>query len=124
METRRKVTEIERIARIFKLRPDEENIVLKVQDIVKAKDSEINKKKFSNDMLWAKIKKYEAEINNLHNEFAESVGITEHMMVKQSRDEINKNYQKLLEENHNLKETIRNYREYELNNKLDKIVNG
>lgn len=119
MET--KITDLQRIARIFKLKEDDTHLVLKIQDIIKAKDSEIKKKKFSNDILWAKNKQREAEINNLHNEFAESIGIAEHMRVKKSGEVTKKELNKALEEAHKLRETIRKYQEREFKDRLKQI---
>jgi hypothetical protein len=51
--------------------------------------------------------KLQAEIHNLKNEFVESIGIHEHMMVKQSRDVLRKELNKSLEETHRLNKTIR-----------------
>lgn len=122
MKTESKITTIQRIATIFKLKADDENLLLKVQDIVKAKEKKYKKQDFSYTMLKAQNERLKAEINNLHNEFAESIGINEHMMVKQSRDVLRKELNKALEENHKLNETIRQYREDEFNNKLKKII--
>ena len=51
----------------------------------------------------------------------ESIGIHEHMMVKQSRDNFKKENKKLLMENYNLRKSIEQYRENELKDKLKKI---
>lgn len=116
------ITEVERIAKIFKLKADDEYLVLKVGDIVKAKDKESKKKDFCNYVLKAQNDKLKKEINNLHNEFAESIGITEHMMIKQSRDVLKKELNKALEEKHKLNETIRKYKEREFKDRLKSIA--
>jgi hypothetical protein len=120
MET--KVTNIERIARIFNLKADDELLVLKIGDVVQAKDKAYKKKDFCNAMLKAKNDKLQAEIHNLKNEFAESIGITEHMMVKQSRDVLRKELNKSLEETHRLRSSIERYREREFKDRLKSIV--
>jgi hypothetical protein len=74
-------------------------------------------------MIKAQNDRLKKEIDNLHNEYAESIGINEYMMIKQSRDTIKKEFNKALIENHKLNETIRQYKEREFNDKLSKIVN-
>ena len=115
--------DIQRITRMFNLKADDEHLVLKIGDIVKAKEDKYKKQDFSYHMLKAQNEKLKKEINNLHNEFAENIGITEHMMVKQSRDVLRKELNKSLEETHRLNETIRRYKERELNDRLMKIIN-
>ena len=116
-------TDIQRIAKIFKLKPDDEHLVLKIGDIVKANEKKYKKQDFSYAMLKEQNERLKAEIINLHNEYAESIGISEYMMVKQSRDTMKKELNKALIENHRLNETIRQYKEREFNDKLSKIVN-
>lgn len=119
---RTQTTDIQRIANIFKVKPDE-YLVLKVQDIMKSKDSELKKKNFCNNMLKAQNDKLKSQIHNLKNEYAESIGIAEHMMVKQSRDVLRKELNKSLEENHKLRGMIEEYKKREFNERLSKIVN-
>jgi len=115
------ITDLQRIARIFKLKEDDTHLVLKIQDIIKAKDGEIKKKTFSNNILWAKNRQRESDIHNLKNEFAESIGIAEHMRVKKSGEVTKKELNKALQESHKLRETIRKYNEREFKDKLKKI---
>lgn len=116
-------TELERIANIFKLKPDEEHLVLKIGDIVKSKERKYKKQDFSYAMLKAQNDKLRKEISNLHNEYAENIGIKEYMMVKQSRDVLRKELNKSLEETHKLRSIIEGYKEREFNDRLKKIVN-
>lgn len=120
MET--KVTDMQRIARIFNLKADDPMLVLKIGDIVKAKEEKYKKQDFSYAMLKAQNERLKKDIHNLKNEFAESIGIHEHMMVKQSRDTIRKDLNKALMKNHELNEIIRMYKEREFNDRLIKIV--
>ncbi|NRU52421.1 hypothetical protein [Clostridium beijerinckii] len=122
MET--KITDIQRIATILKIKGDDEHLVLKIQDILKSNEKKYKKQDFSYAMLKAQNDRLKKDIDNLHSEYAESIGIHEHMMVKQSRDNMKKELNKVLIENHRLNETIRRYQEREFNNKLNKIVNG
>lgn len=121
MET--KVTDLQRIARIFNMKADDKYLVLKIGDVVKAKEKKYRKQDFSYAMLKAQNDKLRKEINNLHNEYAESVGITEHMMVKQSRDVLRKELNKSLEETHKLRRIIEEYKEREFKDRLMKIIN-
>ena len=116
-------TELQRIAKIFDLKPDDECLVLKIGDIIKAQNKKYKKKEFCNILLKEQVKKYEKQIHNLHNEFAENIGIDEYMRLKNSHDTLKKNYQKALEDNHNLRSSIEMYRENELMDKLKRIVN-
>jgi hypothetical protein len=61
------------------------------------------------------------QVDILHNEYTESIGIHEHIMVKNSRDTIRKDLNKALMKNHKLNETIRKYQEREFKDKLKKI---
>jgi preprotein translocase subunit SecD len=115
------ITDIERIAKIFKLDPKDELLVLKIGDIVKAKDKEIKKKKFSNDILYSKVKQRETQIHNLKSEYVESIGITEHMIIKQSRDVLRKELNKSLKETYRLRKIIEGYQEREFKDRLKKI---
>lgn len=120
MET--KVTDLQRIAKIFNLKEDE-FLPLKINDIVKVQDKKYKKQDFSYYMIKAQNDKLKKEIDNLHNEFAESIGITEHMMVKQSRDVLKKELNKALEEKHKLRRIIEEYKEREFKDRLMKIIN-
>jgi len=122
MKTKVEITDIERIANMFKLKADDEYLVLKVGDIVKAKDKAYKKKDFSYAMLKAQNDRLKADIHNLKSEYAESIGIHEHMMVKQSRDVMKKELNKALEETHKLNETIRKYKEREFKDRLKSII--
>ena len=62
-----------------------------IQDKIKKKNKESKKNEFCYYMVKAQNKKLESEVHNLKNEFSESVGIGEHMMVKQSRDNYKNN---------------------------------
>ena len=92
-----------------------------IQDKIKKKDSEIGKKKFLNEYLKVQVDNLKREIHNLQSEYAESIGIHEHMIVKNSRDNYKKELNKALEENHKLNETIRIYKEREFKDRLKKI---
>ena len=118
MET--KVTDLQRIARIFNLKQDE-FLPLKINDIVKAQDKKYKKQDFSYAMLKAQNERLKKDIHNLKNEFAESVGIHEYMMVKNSRDTIQKQLNKVLEENHKRNETVRKFNDREFKDKLKRI---
>lgn len=114
-------TELQRIANVLGINTNAENLCLLIQDKIKEKDKEVKKKKFCNDMLVATNDRLQKQIKNLHNEYEESIGIQEHMIVKQSRDVIKKELNKTLEENHKLNETIRKYKEREFKDRLKKI---
>ena len=116
-------TELQRIANVLGINTDVEDNELYhlIQDKIKKKNKESKKNEFCYYMVKAQNKKLESEIKNLHNEFAESIGIHEHMMVKQSRDNFKKENKKLLMENYNLRKSIEQYRENELKDKLKKI---
>jgi cell division protein FtsB len=118
----RKVTDIQRIANILKIKGDNEYLVLKIQDVLRTKENKYKKQDFSYAMLKAQNDRLKKEINNLHNKYAESIGIHEHMMVKQSRDVLKKELNKTLEENHRLRSIIEGYKESEFNNRLNKII--
>jgi cell division protein FtsB len=118
-----KITDIQRIATILKIKGDDEHLVLKIQDVLKSNEKKYKKQDFSYAMLKAQNDRLKKEIDNLHNEYAESIGINEYMMIKQSRDTIKKEFNKALIENHKLNETIRQYKEREFNDKLSKIIN-
>jgi len=117
------INELQRIANILGIKSniDESRLCLLIQDKIKEQDKNIKKNDFCYQMLKAKVKGYENQIHNLKNEYAESIGIHEHMMVKQSRDTIKKELNKTLIENHKLNETIRKYKEREFKDRLNKI---
>ena len=116
-------TELQRIGKVLGINTDVEDNELYhlIQDKIKKKNKESKKNEFCYYMVKAQNKKLESEIKNLHNEFAESIGIHEHMMVKQSRDNFKKENKKLLMENYNLRKSIEQYRENELKDKLKRI---
>ena len=118
-----KMNELQRIGRILGVKADVDDNELYhlIQDKIKKKDKEVEKNTFCYHMVKAQNEKLKSEIKNLHNEYAESIGIHEHMMVKQSRDTINKELKKALIENNNLRNSIEQYRENELKDKLKKI---
>lgn len=91
-------TELQRIGKVLGINTDVEDNELYhlIQDKIKKKNKESKKNEFCYYMVKAQNKKLESEIKNLHNEFAESIGIHEHMMVKQSRDNFKKENKKLL----------------------------
>jgi cell division protein FtsB len=119
----KRITDIQRIANILKIKGQDEYLVLRIQDVLRAKENKYKKQDFSYAMLKAQNEKFKKEIDNLHSEYAESIGIHEYMMVKQSREVLKKELNKTLEENHKLNKTIRKYKEREFNDRLKKIVN-
>jgi hypothetical protein len=120
MET--KVTDLQRIANLLKIKGDDQYLVLKIQDVIKAKENKYKKQDFSYAMLKAQNDRLYLDIENLHNKFAESIGIHEHIMVKQSRDIIKKENGKLLEENHKLRSIVEGYRKRDCNDRIKSIV--
>ena len=116
-------TELQRIGKVLGINTDVEDNELYhlIQDKIKKKNKESKKNEFCYYMVKAQNQKLESEIKNLHNEYAESVGIGEHIMVKQSRDNYKSNNKKLLEDNYNLRKSIEEYRKIELKNKIKKI---
>lgn len=116
-------TELQRIANVLGINTtlDDNRLCLLIQDKIKEKDKQVKEKDFCYYMVKAKNEKLESEIKNLHNEYAESIGIHEHMKVKQSKDVIKKQLNKALEENHKLNETIRIYKEREFKDRIKKI---
>ena len=118
-----KMNELQRVGRVLGIKADvdDKTMCLLIQDKIKKKDSEIGKKKFLNEYLKAQVDNLKKEIKNLHNEYAENIGIHEHMMVKQSRDTMRKELNKALEENYNLRKSIEQYREIDFMNKLKRI---
>jgi len=104
-------SELQRIANILGIKSnvEESRLCLLIQDKIKEKDKNIKK----NDFCY--------QIHNLNNEYAECIGIHEHIIVKQSIDVIKKQLNKALEDNHKLNETIRKYKEREFKDRLNKI---
>ena len=117
------MNELQRIGRILGISTnmDDNRLCLLIQDKIKEKDKQVKEKTFNYYMVKAQKDRLKSEINNLHNEFAESVGIQEYMMVKQSRDSFKKDNKKLLMENYNLRKSIEQYRDNKLKDKLKKI---
>lgn len=115
------VTDLQRIANVLKIKGDDEYLVLKIQDVLKAKENKYKKQDFSYSMLKAQNDRLKADIHNLKNEFADSVGIHEYMMVKNSRDNIQKQLNKALEENHNRNEIMRKFNDRAFKDRLKQI---
>lgn len=117
------MTELQRIGRILGVKADvdDKTMCLLIQDKIKEKDSLVKEKTFCYYMVKAQNKKLESQIHNLKNEYAECVGIHEYMMVKQSRDAIRKELNKVLEENHKRNETMRKFNDRDFKEKLKKI---
>lgn len=117
------MNELQRIGRILGIKADvdDKTLCLLIQDKIKKKDSEVKKKNFSNNVLIEKIKSYENQIHNLQNEYAESVGLQEHMMLKKSYTTLKKDYNKVLEDRHNLRKSIELYRANYLQDKIKAI---
>ena len=117
------MNELQRIGRVLGISTDmdESRLCLLIQDKIKKKDEKIKEKEFCYYMVKAQNEKLQSEIKNLHNEYAESIGIHEHMMVKQSRDNYKKDNKKLLMENYNLRKSIEQYRDSDLKSKLKAI---
>lgn len=118
------MSELQRIGRILGVKADvdDKTMCLLIQDKIKAKDKQVKEKEFSYYMVKAQNEKLSNQVHSLKNEFAESVGIQEHMMLKNSCENLKKNNKNLLEENYNLRKSIEQYREYELKDRLNKIV--
>jgi preprotein translocase subunit SecD len=116
-------TELQRIANVLGINTtlDDNRLCLMIQDKIKEKDKQVKEKTFNYYMIKSQKDKLESQIHNMKNEYAESIGIHEHMMVKQSKDTIKKQLNKALEENHKLNETIRKYTEREFKDRLKKI---
>jgi hypothetical protein len=117
------MNELQRIGRILGVKADvdDKTMCLLIQDKIKKKDSEVKKKNFSNNVLMEKVKSYESEIHNLKNEYAESVGLQEYMMLKKSYNTLKKDYNKVLEDRHNLRKSIELYRANYLQDKIKAI---
>lgn len=118
------MSELQRIGRILGVKADvdDKTMCLLIQDKIKAKDKQVKEKEFSYYMVKAQNEKLSNQVHSLKNEFAESVGIQEHMMLKNSCENLKKNNKNLLEENYNLRKSIEQYREYELKDRLNKII--
>lgn len=119
------MTELQRIGRILGIKADvdDKTMCLLIQDKIKEKDKQVKEKTFSYYMVKAQNEKLSNQVHNLQNEFAESIGIQEYMMVKNSRDNYKKNNKTLLEENYNLRKSIELYRANDLRNKI-KVIEG
>ena len=117
------MNQLERIGRILGISTnlDDNRLCLLIQDKIKEKDKEVKEKTFNYYMVKAQNKRLESEVQNLHNEFAESIGINEHMMLKNSHKSLKKNNKNLLEENYNLRTSIEQYRENDLKDRIKKI---
>ena len=114
------MNELQRIGRVLGIKADVEDskLCLLIQDKIKEKDKQVKEKDFNYYMVKAQNERLKRDVHNLKNEYAESIGIHEHMMVKQSRDTMRKELNKALEENYNLRKSIELYR---VNNLKDKI---
>lgn len=113
-------TELQRIANVLGINTtlDDNRLCLMIQDKIKEKDKQVKEKTFNYYMEKAQKDRLKSELHNLKNEYAESIGIHEYMMIKQSRDTMRKELNKALEENYNLRKSIELYR---VNNLKDKI---
>lgn len=120
-----KMNELQRIGRILEIKADvdDSKLCLLIQDKIKEKNKQVKEKDFNYYMVKAQNDRLKSEVHNLKNEFAESIGTHDFMMVKQSRDNYKKNNKKLLEENYNLRKSIELYRENDLKTKI-KIIEG
>ena len=116
-------TELQRIANVLGINTtlDDNRLCLMIQDKIKEKDKQVKEKTFNYYMEKAQTDRLKSELHNLKNEYAESIGIHDYMMVKKSRDTIKKELNKALIENNNLRKSIEQYRENELKDKLKKI---
>ena len=118
------MTELQRIANVLKIKNiGDERLCLIIQDKIKEKDEEIKKLRFTNKILHSKTETSKIQVNNLKNEYAENIGIGEYMRIKNSYENLKSNYKKTLEDNHNLRSSIEQYRESELKDRLKKIIN-
>ena len=117
------MNELQRIGRILgvKVDVDDKTMCLLIQDKIKKKDILVKEKTFCYHMVKAQNKRLESQIHNLKNEYTECVGIHEYMSVKQSRDIIKKELNKVLEENHKRNEISRKFNERDFKEKLKKI---
>jgi len=117
------MNQLERIGRILGISTnmDESRLCLTIQDKIKEKDSKLKEKDFCYYMVKAKNERLESQVHNLKNEYAESIGIQEHMMLKNSHESLKKNNKNLLEENYNLRTSIEQYRENDLKDRIKKI---
>lgn len=117
------MNELQRIGRILGVKTDvdDNRLCLMIQDKIKEKDKLVKEKTFNYYMEKAQKDRLKSEFQNLKNEYAESIGIHDYMMVKKSRDTIKKELNKALIENNNLRKSIEQYRENELKDKLKKI---
>jgi hypothetical protein len=116
-------TELQRIANVLGINTtlDDNRLCLLIQDKIKEKDKQVKEKTFKYHMEKAQKDRLKSEIHNLKSEYAESIGIHEHMMVKKSRDTIKKELNKALEENYKLRKSIELYRANDLKDKLKEI---
>ena len=117
------MNELQRIGRVLGIKADVDDNELYhlIQDKIKKKDKEVEKNTFCYHMVKAQNEKLKSEIKNLHNEYAESIGIHEYMSVKNSRDSYKNDNKKLLMENYNLRKSIELYRDNILKDKLKEI---
>lgn len=117
------MNELQRIGRVLGVKADvdDKTMCLMIQDKIKEKDKQVKKKDFCYHMIKAQKKSLENQIKNLHNEYAENIGIHEYMSLKKSYENLKKNYKNTLEDNHKLRSSIEQYRENELKDRLKKI---
>lgn len=117
------MNELQRIGRVLGVKTDVDDkmLCLLIQDKIKKKNKEIEEKTFCYHMVKAQNERLKSKIHNLKNEFAESIGINEYMMLKKSHESLKKNYKKTLEDNHQLRSSIEQYRENEFKDRLKKI---
>jgi len=117
------MNELQRIGRILGIKADvdDSRLCLMIQDKIKKKDSLVKEKTFCYHMVKTQNQRLESQIHNLKNEYAESVGVVEHVMLQKSYKNLKSDYKKVLEDRHNLNETIRKYKEREFKDRLKKI---
>jgi len=117
------MNQLERIGRILGISTnmDDNRLCLIIQDKIKEKDKEVKEKDFCYYMVKAQNEKLTSQVHNLKNKYAESIGMQEHMMLKNSHESLKKNNKNLLEENYNLRKSIEQYTEREFKDKLKKI---
>ena len=117
------MNELQRIGRVLGIKADVEDskLCLLIQDKIKEKDKQVKEKDFNYYMVKAQNERLKNQVHNLQNEFSESIGIHEYMMVKNSRDNYKKDNNRLLMENYNLRKSIELYRANDLKDKIKEI---
>ena len=79
-------TELQRIANVLGINTtlDDNRLCLMIQDKIKEKDKQVKEKTFNYYMEKAQKDRLKSELHNLKNEYAESIGIHDYMMVKKT----------------------------------------